>query len=127
MKTFKQFLEEASNVIQGIRKSGWYLEKGGYKDKDDPSPSNMMNYGWQIKKANLTPKQLDRNPGTYTPYFIRTKDVKNDSNYLYKEIINNYHWGEKAKRRDVTPKEMNEYQKRIYHKYKQITNSVKQA
>ena len=51
MKTFKQFLEEASNVIQGIRKSGWYLEKGGYKEKDNPSPSNMMNYGWQIKKA----------------------------------------------------------------------------
>ena len=43
MKTFKQFLEEASNVIQSIRKSGWYLEKGGYKDKD--KPSNMMNYG----------------------------------------------------------------------------------
>ena len=52
MKTFKQFLEEASNVIQGIRKSGWKLEKGGYKDKDDPS--NMMNYGWQIKKAKLS-------------------------------------------------------------------------
>ena len=51
MKTFKQILEEASNVIQGIRKSGWYLEKGGYKDKDDPSPSNMLNYGWIIKKA----------------------------------------------------------------------------
>ena len=49
MKTFKQFLEEASNVIQSIRKSGWYLEKGGYKDKD--KPSNMMNYGWQILKA----------------------------------------------------------------------------
>ena len=54
MKTFKQFLEEASNVIQGIRKSGWYLEKGGYKDKDNPS--NMMNYGWQIKKAKLSDK-----------------------------------------------------------------------
>ena len=82
MKTFKQFLEEASNVIQGIRKSGLYLEKGGYKDKDNPSPSNMMNYGWQIKKA---------------------------------------------KRRDLTPKEMNKYQKGIYDKYKQITSPVKPA
>ena len=66
MKTFKQFLEEASNVIQGIRKSGWKLEKGGYKDKDDPS--NMMNYGWQIKKAK------------------RSKDDK--INGQYKDIIN---------------------------------------
>ena len=57
MKTFKQFLEEASNVIQSIRKSGWYLEKGGYKDKDNPS--NMMNYGWQIKKAKGDVKQKD--------------------------------------------------------------------
>ena len=125
MKTFKHFLEEAANAIKSIRDSGFKLKKGGYKD---PSlPDGMMRWGWQIKKANLTPKQLDRNPGTYTPYFIRTKDVKNDSNYLYKEIINNYHWGEKAKRRDVTPKEMNKYQKGIYDKYKQITNPVKPA
>ncbi len=82
MKTFKQFLEEASNVIQTFRKSGHKLEKGGYKDKDDPSPSNMMNYGWTIKKA---------------------------------------------KRKDVTPKEMGKYQKGIYDKYKQITNPVKPA
>ena len=52
MKTFKQFLEEGNpNVIQTFRKSGHKLEKGGYKDKDDPSPSNMLNYGWIIKKA----------------------------------------------------------------------------
>jgi len=80
MKTFKQFLEEASNVIQTFRKSGHKLEKGGYKDKDDPS--NMLNYGWIIKKA---------------------------------------------KRRDLTPKEMDKYQKGIYDKYKQITNPVKPA
>ena len=72
MKTFKQFLEEASNVIQGIRKSGWKLEKGGYKDKDDPS--NMMNYGWQIKKAK------------------RSKDDK--INGQYKDITNPKKQGE---------------------------------
>ena len=83
MKTFKQFLEEGNpNVIQTFRKSGHKLEKGGYKDKDDPSPSNMLNYGWIIKKA---------------------------------------------KRRDLTPKEMDKYQKGIYDKYKQITNPVKPA
>ena len=66
MKTFKQFLEEASNVIQGIRKSGWYLEKGGYKD---PSlPDGMMRWGWTIKKAK------------------RSKDDKIDA--LYKDINN---------------------------------------
>ena len=68
MKTFKQFLEEASNLIQGIRKSGWYLEKGGYKDKDNPSPSNMMNYGWQIKKAKRS--KDDKINGQY-------KDINN--------------------------------------------------
>ena len=39
-------------------------------------------------------------------------------------------WGwtiKKAKRRDVTPREMNNYQKGIYDKYKQITNPVKPA
>ena len=66
MKTFKQFLEEASNVIQGIRKSGWFLEKGGYKDKDNPS--NMMNYGWQIKKAKKS--KDDKINGQY-------KDINN--------------------------------------------------
>ena len=80
MKTFKQFLEEASNVIQSIRKSGFKLKKGGYSD---PSlPDGMMRWGWTIKKA---------------------------------------------KRRDVTPREMNNYQKGIYDKYKQITNPVKPA
>ena len=58
MKTFKQFLEEASNVIQSIRKSGWYLEKGGYKDKD--KPSNMMNYGWQILKAKRSKDDINK-------------------------------------------------------------------
>ena len=66
MKTFKQFLEEASNVIQSIRKSGWYLEKGGYKDKD--KPSNMMNYGWQILKAKRS--KDDKINGQY-------KDINN--------------------------------------------------
>ena len=60
MKTFKQFLEEGNpNVIQTFRKSGHKLEKGGYKDKDDPSPSNMLNYGWIIKKAKGDVKQKD--------------------------------------------------------------------
>ena len=39
-------------------------------------------------------------------------------------------WGwqiKKAKRRDITPKEMDKYQKGIYDKYKQITNPVKPA
>ena len=81
MKSFKQFLEEASNVIQGIRKSGWFLEKGGYKDKDNPS--NMMNYGWQIKKAKLSDKDKKdydkyNNPGKppekpIDPYAIPVK------------------------------------------------------
>ena len=31
------------------------------------------------------------------------------------------------RRKDITPKEMNDYQKRIYDKYKQITNPVKPA
>ena len=79
MKTFKQFLEEASNVIQGIRKSGWYLEKGGYKDKDNPSPSNMMNYGWQIKKAKRS--RDDKINGRYKDnnYTVKTKDPTFDT------------------------------------------------
>jgi len=39
-------------------------------------------------------------------------------------------WGwtiKKAKRRDVTPKEMDKYQKGIYDKYKQVTSPVKPA
>ena len=49
MKTFKQFLEEASNTITRIRDSGFKLKKGGYKD---PSlPDGMMRWGWTIKKA----------------------------------------------------------------------------
>ena len=79
MKTFKQFLEEASNVIQGIRKSGWKLERGGYKDKDDPSPSNMMNYGWIIKKAKLS--KDDKIDALY-------KDINNPKKPSEKDLIN---------------------------------------
>jgi len=75
MKTFKQFLEEASNVIQGIRKSGWYLEKGGYKDKDNPS--NMMNYGWQIKKAKLSDKDKKDYDNYNNPKKPSEKDLIN--------------------------------------------------
>ena len=52
MKTFKQFLEEAANSIQGIRDKGFKLKKGGYSD---PSlPDGVMRWGWQIKKAKLS-------------------------------------------------------------------------
>ncbi len=66
MKTFKHFLEEAANAIQSIRKSGFKLKKGGYKD---PSlPDGMMRWGWTIKKAK------------------RSKDDK--INAQYKDITN---------------------------------------
>tara|TARA_Y100001936_G_scaffold68646_1_gene67632 strand:- start:181 stop:486 length:306 start_codon:yes stop_codon:yes gene_type:complete len=74
MKTFKQFLEESYNKITKIRDSGFKLKKGGYSD---PSlPDGMMRWGWQIKKANITPKMYD--PKTDLPY-IRTLPVRKDS------------------------------------------------
>ena len=36
-------------------------------------------------------------------------------------------WTIKKAGRDVTPKEMNDYQKRLYDKYKQVTSPVKPA
>ena len=57
MKTFKQFLEEASNTITRIRDSGFKLKKGAYKD---PSlPDGMMRWGWTIKKAKGDVKKKD--------------------------------------------------------------------
>ena len=74
MKSFKEFLEEASNAIKSIRDSGFKLKKGGYSD---PSlPDGMMRWGWKIKKANITPKMYD--PKTDLPY-IRTLPVRKDS------------------------------------------------
>tara|TARA_B100001175_G_C19400384_1_gene585947 strand:- start:244 stop:630 length:387 start_codon:yes stop_codon:yes gene_type:complete len=74
MKSFKEFLEEASNAIKSIRDSGFKLKKGGYSD---PSlPDGMMRWGWKIKKANITPKMYD--PKTDLPY-IRTLPVRKNS------------------------------------------------
>ena len=77
MKTFKQFLEEASNVIQSIRKSGFKLKKGGYSD---PSlPDGMMRWGWTIKKAKLS--KDDKIDALY-------KDIKNPKKPSEKDLIN---------------------------------------
>ena len=86
MKTFKQFLEEASNVIQGIRKSGWKLEKGGYKDKDDPS--NMMNYGWQIKKAkgDVKKKDYDKLQQKYKDEYFNSPQINPQTLDPFKKI-----------------------------------------
>ena len=88
MKTFKQFLEEASNVIQGIRKSGWYLEKGGYKDKDNPSPSKMMNYGWQIKKAkgDVKKKDYDKLQQKYKDEYFNSPQINPQTLDPFKKI-----------------------------------------
>ena len=88
MKTFKQFLEEASNVIQGIRKSGWYLEKCGYKDKDNPSPSNMMNYGWQIKKAkgDVKKKDYDKLQQKYKDEYFKSPQINPQTLDPFKKI-----------------------------------------
>ena len=122
MKTFKQFLEEAYNKITKIRDSGYKLEKGGY---EDPSlPDGMMRWGWQIKKANITPKMYD--PKTDLPY-IRTLPIRKDSVDKFRKGTGFNLPIPLAKRKDVTPKEMNKYQKGINDKYKQITNPVKSA
>ena len=77
MKTFKQFLEEASNVIQSIRKSGFKLKKGGYSD---PSlPDGMMRWGWTIKKAKLS--KDDKIDALY-------KDINNPKKPSEKDLIN---------------------------------------
>ena len=77
MKTFKQFLEEASNVIQSIRKSGFKLKKGGYSD---PSlPDGMMRWGWTIKKAKLS--KDDKIDALY-------KDRNNPKKPSEKDLIN---------------------------------------
>ena len=77
MKTFKQFLEEASNVIQSIRKSGFKLKKGGYSD---PSlPDGMMRWGWTIKKAKLS--KDNKINGQY-------KDINNPKEPSEKDLIN---------------------------------------
>ncbi len=77
MKTFKHFLEEAANAIQSIRKSGFKLKKGGYKD---PSlPNGMMRWGWTIKKAKLS--KDDKINGQY-------KDINNPKKPSEKDLIN---------------------------------------
>ena len=77
MKTFKQFIEEASNVIQSIRKSGFKLKKGGYSD---PSlPDGMMRWGWTIKKAKLS--KDDKIDALY-------KDINNPKKPSEKDLIN---------------------------------------
>ena len=77
MKTFKQFLEEATNVIQSIRKSGFKLKKGGYSD---PSlPDGMMRWGWTIKKAKLS--KDDKIDALY-------KDINNPKKPSEKDLIN---------------------------------------
>ena len=75
MKTFKQFLEEASNVIQSIRKSGFKLKKGGYSD---PSlPDGMMRWGWTIKKAKLSDKDKKDYDNYNNPKKPSEKDLIN--------------------------------------------------
>ncbi len=75
MKTFKQFLEEASNVIQSIRKSGFKLKKGGYSD---PSlPDGMMRWGWTIKKAKLSNKDKKDYDNYNNPKKPSEKDLIN--------------------------------------------------
>ena len=77
MKTFKQFLEEASNTITRIRDSGFKLKKGGYKD---PSlPDGMMRWGWQIKKAKRS--KDDKINSLY-------KDINNPKKPSEKDLIN---------------------------------------
>tara|TARA_B100000287_G_scaffold67503_1_gene59063 strand:+ start:906 stop:1088 length:183 start_codon:yes stop_codon:yes gene_type:complete len=55
---------------------------------------NFKKFKKDAKIANLTPKQLDQPPNTGVKVFIRTPDVKSKSNKTYRDVINNYSWGQ---------------------------------
>ena len=78
----------------------------------------------QFLKANITPKMYD--PKTDLPY-IRTLPVRKDSVDKFRKGTGFNLPIPLAKRKDVSGKEMDKYQKGIYDKYKQITNPVKPA
>ena len=86
MKTFKQFLEEASNVIQSIRKSGFKLKKGGYSD---PSlPDGMMRWGWTIKKAkgDVKKKDYDKLQQKYKDEYFNSPQINPQTLDPFKKI-----------------------------------------
>ena len=74
--------------------------------------------------GGITPKMYD--PKTDLPY-IRTLPIRKDSVDKFRKGTGFNLPIPLAKRKDVTPKEMNKYQKGINDKYKQITNPVKSA
>ena len=71
-----------------------------------------------VKPFPTSPSKLT--PGKGYPLGVPFINLKKDmENKIFK-------W-QTSKRRDVSPKEMNKYQKGINDKYKQITNPVKPA
>ena len=74
--------------------------------------------------GGLTPKQM-LGPGTQ---WFRTPAEKMKENQRFIRVAPGFipNWLQ-AKRKDVSGKEMDKYQKGIYDKYKQITNPVKPA
>ena len=83
MKTFKQFLEEASNSITRFREHGYGLKRGG-REAPTNLPPGMSGYGLILRKLM-------------------------------------------SKRKDVGPKEMQNYQDKFNKDYKKITNPVPKA
>ena len=86
MKTFNEFcsqLDESSlsRIKSKSDKGGMAVISGSRGDKSK-------------KENKARAKQLDQPPNTGVKVFIRTPDVKSKSNKTYRDVINNYSWGQ---------------------------------
>ena len=124
MKTFKQFIieVEAKSVIQPL--SPYKTMGVGTTDEKGNIRYIKRLFKKLANSGGITPKMYD--PKTDLPY-IRTLPVRKDSVDKFRKGTGFNLPIPLAKRKDVTPKEMNKYQKGINDKYKQITNPVKSA
>ena len=124
MKTFKQFITEveAKSVIQPL--SPYKTMGVGTTDEKGNIRYIKRLFKKLANSGGITPKMYD--PKTDLPY-IRTLPVRKDSVDKFRKGTGFNLPIPLAKRKDVSGKEMDKYQKGIYDKYKQITNPVKPA
>ena len=76
MKTFKKFLEEASNAITRFRSSGHQLKRKGIPHPDYPDMPHIFKWIYGVEKQAMGKKQFGKNSKpTINPDVLKRPEI----------------------------------------------------